>query len=424
TAEGDALHIIAQKADGALRDALSIFDRIVSSTGKRFGYEDVITNLNILDYDYYFRFTDALLAQDLSQVYLIFDEVQRNGFEGDHFINGLAEHLRNLLVCKDEATLRLLEVSESLRGRYRQQAALSPASFLLTGLNLCNECDVNYKMARMKRLHVEMYLQKMCCVGLAVQVAIGNVQVAASNGNQAQTAQAVLEKKKPDLTPAPQEAPKKAAPAAVEQVENQPSEASFQVNEPAIKYGNGQPDLLENQALEPSVPLTVSPPSNAQPPAPSLLRKLANNLPKLGSLNDFDAEIEEAENIPTTEAKLTQEDLQAAWSTYQTSLEKDSVRMVLKNGEVHLEGEKVVALVGTALAENTIRQETKLMDFLRKQLHAPKLSLEIRIDPAKVPAYIAPAKPLTTSEKYHQMRKTNPLVEEMRKRFDLTLDNE
>ena len=195
TAEGDALHIIAQKADGALRDALSIFDRIVSSTGKRFGYEDVITNLNILDYDYYFRFTDALLAQDLSQVYLIFDEVQRNGFEGDHFINGLAEHLRNLLVCKDEATLRLREVSESLRGRYRQQAALSPASFLLTGLNLCNECDVNYKMARMKRLHVEMYLQKMCFVGLAVQVAIGNVQVAASNGNQAQTAQAVLEKK-------------------------------------------------------------------------------------------------------------------------------------------------------------------------------------------------------------------------------------
>ena len=142
-AEEEALHIIGQKADGALRDALSIFDRIVSFSGKKITYNDVITNLNVLDYDYYFRFTDALLTSNLQQVLLIFDEITKNGFEGDLFVSGLAEHLRNLLVCKDKETLRLLEVSDSLKERYHQQATIAPAAFLLTALNIANECDVN-----------------------------------------------------------------------------------------------------------------------------------------------------------------------------------------------------------------------------------------------------------------------------------------
>ncbi|MDA7625766.1 DNA polymerase III subunit gamma/tau, partial [bacterium] len=169
-AEKDALHIIAQKADGALRDALSIFDRIVSFSGKKITYEDVITNLNVLDYDYYFRFTNALLVQDVSKVMLIFDEVLRNGFDGDLFINGLAEHFRDLLICKDEATLKLLEVSESLKKRYREQAQIVPNSFLLTALNLANDCDINYKMSRNKRLHVEMSLIKMAYIAQAVEL--------------------------------------------------------------------------------------------------------------------------------------------------------------------------------------------------------------------------------------------------------------
>ena len=149
-ADPDALHIIAQKADGALRDALSIFDRIVSFSGKSISYEDVITNLNVLDYDYFFRVVEALLTEDIQQTLLIFDDIQRKGFDGDLFMTGLAQHLRNILVCKDEQTLSLLDASDSLRDRYRSQAQISGSDFLLTCLNLANECDINYKLARNK----------------------------------------------------------------------------------------------------------------------------------------------------------------------------------------------------------------------------------------------------------------------------------
>ena len=169
-ADPDALHIIAQKADGGLRDALSIFDRIVSFAGRRVTYEDVIANLNILDYDYFFRITDALLTEDIPQTLAVFDDVIRKGFDADLFINGLAEHLRNLLVCKDEQTLTLLEAGDSLRERYRQQARLSPMAFLLTALNLANDCDINYKMARNKRLHAEMSLLRMASIGRARRI--------------------------------------------------------------------------------------------------------------------------------------------------------------------------------------------------------------------------------------------------------------
>jgi DNA polymerase III subunit gamma/tau len=160
-AEPDALHIIAQKADGALRDALSIFDRIVSAGGKKVTYNDVIENLNVLDYDYFFKTVDALLAEDVAKILLIFDDILKKGFDADLFINGLAEHLRQLLVAKDPQTLELLEAGGNLREKYRQQSVLSSLTLLLTALNLCNDCDIHYKTARNKRLHVEMSLIKM-----------------------------------------------------------------------------------------------------------------------------------------------------------------------------------------------------------------------------------------------------------------------
>ena len=161
TAEEEALRVIAQKADGALRDALSIFDRIVSFSGDSITYQDVIENLNILDYDYYFQVVEAMVSEDASRLLLIFDKISRKGFDGDIFINGLAEHLRNLLVCQDARTLDLLEVGENTKARYQQQAKLVPTALILSALSLANDCDVNYKMARNKRLHVEMALIRM-----------------------------------------------------------------------------------------------------------------------------------------------------------------------------------------------------------------------------------------------------------------------
>lgn len=161
-AEAEALHLIAQKADGALRDALSMFDLIVTfSSDNTITYKTTIDNLHILDYDYYFQMTEALYAQDISNALLTFDKIIRDGFDGHNFIVGLSEHFRNLLVCKDPVTLKLLEVSEEVQKKYSEQANKTSVSFLMSGLNIANSCDLNYKSSKSPRLHVELALMKI-----------------------------------------------------------------------------------------------------------------------------------------------------------------------------------------------------------------------------------------------------------------------
>jgi DNA polymerase-3 subunit gamma/tau len=163
-AEEDGLQIIAQKADGALRDALSIFDQIVSFAGTQFTYQDVIDNLNVLDYDYYFRLVDAALDGDTSSALLTFNEILDAGFDGHHFISGMGEHLRNLLVSKDEGTLDLLEVGENIRERYREQSDKCDLLFLSQALEVVSQADIHYKGSNNKRLHTEIALLQLCSV--------------------------------------------------------------------------------------------------------------------------------------------------------------------------------------------------------------------------------------------------------------------
>lgn len=167
-AEEDALHIIAQKADGGMRDALSMFDRLSSFSGGKLTYAGVLENLNVLDYDYFFKVTDSMLAENLPAVLQLFDTILRKGFEGDDFILGLCEHFRNLLFCKDEDTVLLMEVSDNLKQRYAEQARLAPADFLVNCLNIGNQCDIQYKGSKNKRLTVEVALIKMCYVNAVV----------------------------------------------------------------------------------------------------------------------------------------------------------------------------------------------------------------------------------------------------------------
>jgi DNA polymerase III subunit gamma/tau len=162
TADQDALHIIAQKADGGLRDALSIFDQIVSFAGNTITYKSVIENLNILDYDYYFRVADSIFKGEIKNVLLNFDEILKNGFDGHLFINGLAGHFRDLMVCKDPQTLVLLETSENIIERYKSQAAEAPIQMILRSLELFSYCDVNFKSAKNQRLLVELTLMQAC----------------------------------------------------------------------------------------------------------------------------------------------------------------------------------------------------------------------------------------------------------------------
>ena len=157
-AEEAALHIIAQKADGGMRDALSLFDQMVSYTQGNVTYQGVIGSLNILDYDYYFRFTDLFIQHKISETMLLFDEVLRRGFDGGNFITNLTAHLRDLLVSREAATLPLLEVSHDVRERYREQAQKCSEGFLIHAIKLCNDCDLNYRVSKNKRLLVELTL--------------------------------------------------------------------------------------------------------------------------------------------------------------------------------------------------------------------------------------------------------------------------
>ncbi len=173
--EQEALHLIAQKADGALRDALSIFDLIVTfSSGSKLTYQSTIDNLHVLDYDYYFKVVDALLEENIPSTLLTFDEILKKGFDGHNFMVGLSEHFRNLLVCKDKETVKLLEVSDSVKNKYLSQAANTSVSFLLTALNIASHCDLNFKSSKNQRLHVELALMKMANIPSAIQ--LGQVQ--------------------------------------------------------------------------------------------------------------------------------------------------------------------------------------------------------------------------------------------------------
>jgi DNA polymerase-3 subunit gamma/tau len=379
-AEEDALHIIGQKADGALRDALSIFDRIISFSGKKVRYEDVIENLNVLDYDYYFQITDALLAEDAPAILNLFDQILRKGFEADIFIGGLAEHLRNILVCKDATTLDLLEVGESLRERYRKQSSLAPSSFLLTALNLCNDCDINFKMARNKRLHVEMALLKMCYIHRAVPAA-------------------GQEKKTIDVTKTP--------PPAAASGNSAPITAP-----PPVKTGNGNAmplDRSEMIALASGIRQGV---------------KKSESIPLRLDAYDQAVEVEEAHKA-SLQSRLSLENIRTEWAAYAQSMDSNLVRMAFTGAELRLDQHLLTVTVKSGIDRSHVQGEiTRLLDTLRHRLHDMSLKIELVIDETKAreQTIAKPARAFTAKEKFERLKSSHPMVDELVKRFDLKMD--
>jgi DNA polymerase III subunit gamma/tau len=390
SAEEDALHVIAQKADGALRDALSIFDRIVSYSGNHVKYEDVINNLNVLDYDYYFQIVDALLVEDLSQLMLRFDEILNKGFEPDIFINGLAEHLRNLLLCKDPQTLSLLELTDNLKERYRTQAQISPAHFLLSALNLCNDCDINYRLARHKRLHVEMTLIKMAHINRAIVINTKDLE----------------EKKNPSPVVAP--------PAS-----NGNSNGQAATSAAALGPASAAPAITPVKATEPA-------PDPVDPNQLELMPTHLVSTPRLGSLSAMMAEIkaEKAEEKPLNVPDLNLENITLAWENYRQNIEQDDVKNILNGIQLQYEEGTILAKVNSGLVESTLRQERGLMENLRQ--HFQRQDLNLRIEIEKNPNLEPPKRPkaLTAKERLRAMYEKNPLIKDMAEKLELRIDEE
>ena len=369
----------------------------------------------MLDYDYFFKITDALLAEDSAALMNQFDEILRKGFDPEVFVLGLAEHLRNVLVCKDKATLALLEVGESLRERYRTQAAITPASFLLTALNLCNDCDINFKMARYKRLHVEMALLKMCHIGRAVkgadlekktldQTVASNFSSPTPNGNGS----------------TPNGNGNYAMPSAVSKV-SEPSPS------PTSNLPTGQTGVQS-----PASPIN----GNALPLSEDALADISQGL-RQGRmkaeaipmrLDAFDQLVEEEENHRASlESRLSLENIRTEWQAYAALLNSNLSRMALSNAELRLEGKTLTALVGTTIDQNNVRAEVpRMLETLRKRLHDTALKIEVVLDDQKIAEQAQAARtirPLSTKEKLDKMKETNPLVEQLIQKFDLKLND-
>ena len=341
-----------------------------------------------------------MLIESVSEVMLIFDDILKKGFEADIFINGFAEHLRNLLVCKDVQTLELLEVSETLKERYNQQAQLAPASFILTALNIANDCDVNYKMARNKRLHVEMALIKMAYINRAVKLA--NLPKATSDASAEQPITPHSEKKTPESNGTVISEPikeKTEPPLSSEVKEEQPTFKAKETPKP------------EQPAVKPKLE-TASVSTNY-------------DTPRLVDLSDLEEELEkENEEVSEEKSEISTERFKEVWDEYAENIKSPSVRTTISKAEFTLEDDMVKVTVGSTMAKEMVQQEIELIQFIRDQLNRPDLLMTIDVDPDKLPeeAKVKPKKLLSTKEKYDLMKNENPLIDEMRKRFDLKPD--
>jgi DNA polymerase-3 subunit gamma/tau len=395
--EPDGLHIIAQKADGGLRDALSMFDQIVSFSGGKVTYRSVIDNLNILDYDYYFNITESLLKEDTAKVLLFFDEILSRGFDGAHFIAGLSEHFRNLLVGKDQSTLKLLEVSEGIKTKYLQQSQQASVSFLLSAMNIANQCDISYKLSKNQRLQVELALLKMCHLPSVFNLATTPLTVTPATDRGL--------KKKPDTS-------------AVTPVNGTPaSPAVSMVSEAAPIY-----NAPAKEAVTPSVPLKDAPPAEK----PKITMPLRSTLtPSLtGEVKTQEELLEEEDPYLKVEDKedFTMDAFLQCWSDFAAFAKKEGKKTlltVLTTGAPRMLKPYIFeVIVGNMVQENIFRDEKPIMlNYLRSALKNFTIDVNARVDELKVVR-----KPYTAPEKFQHMAARNPELLELKNRFNLDFD--
>ena len=388
--EQEALHIIAQKADGALRDALSIFDQIISFCGDKLTYQAVIQNLNILDYDYYFRVTDALYNSDIPSALNAFNEILNNGFDGHHFINGLGMHFRNLLVTKDASTLSLLEVGDSIKHRYLEQSQSWQQQHLLKALELCNKVDLNYRMSKNQRLLVEITLMQICGVKEDnTSVEKKTFVVKQKQSNEVKTA----------VTKEIQEQKVVATPTILPKVE-------------------------ENENLEIDLPKTST-------KAIKIVNFKDNIQKKTISINphsESEKQDEEKDNSVVQEEKrneqaFSQKDLNEKWVQYANEKEnvgKHNLLSVLRDKKAILkENFNVCITLDNKVQEEVLNDEkTKLLGYLKTQLENDSISLTVDITPLKEEEM----KAYTAEDKFKKMVKKNPDLLNLKDKFDLEID--
>ncbi|MCU7547692.1 DNA polymerase III subunit gamma/tau [Chitinophagaceae bacterium LB-8] len=416
------LQMIAQKSEGCMRDALSILDKIVSFTGGQVSYTNTLEHLNILDADYYFKLIDNMLKQDLAGAMLLYDDINKKGFEGDSVLNGFAEFARNLLICKDERVAGLLEVVESFRQRYAETAQKTEAGYLVSILNILAEAELNYKAARNKRLHVEMALIKLCYLRQALQLTSDGSTV--DKKKVVDTARAVAFKNinpisvQPDASapvnvpkPAPTPAPAVKPSVASAVTKQQPEEAKLII----------ETEPVHKQAVIKEPKTAYTPPPPPSPPAPG------NTKSKLGSLQSLRQQIQEVHNnqVIREDLPLEMSSLRKAWDKFieQLKAEKNPAWQSFEVAELMIKD----ANSFDATANNNINQKfldferNKVSEFLKHELHNRQLQFSvILIETEQIQEVIEV--PLTSKQQYQKIIEQFPIVQELRERLRLELD--
>lgn len=390
--EETALQLIAQKSEGCMRDSLSILDKIVSFTNGTVTYNNTIEHLNILDADYYFKLMDCMLQQDLAGAMLLFDDINKKGFEGDIVLNGFAEFIRNLLMCKDERVIHLLEVVESFKNRYAQIARKTEAGYLISALNILNESEIQYKSARNKRLHVELALIKLCYLGQALQLSAGD---------------AVLDKKKV-VDGAKALAFRNIQPIGIPKQTKKPAAP---VQETAAKL------IIETPSVVKEAPAPTF--SNTHAPAKTAAKKLS-------SLDAIRQKIQDqfcASEVASQPLQLDK--LKEAWALFIQGLREDRNPAVQSFELAELiikDANSFEATASNNIAQKFIEFErNKACTFFQKQLCNKALQFSIILVDApqdEVPY----ERPLSSKEQYQKLVEQYPLVKELRERLRLELD--
>jgi len=454
-AEDDALHIIAQKADGAMRDALSIYDRVVSFSGNDLTRQAVTENLNVLDYDTYMQVTDLVLENNIPQLLVKFNDILSSGFDGHHFIAGLASHFRDLLVCKDQKTISLLEVGEQTKAKYFEQSQKASHRFLLEAIELANSCDLKYKNSHNQRLLVELCLMQLASITFDSEKKKSDRKIIPAS-NFEQEAVSILSEKKElvrdhehDISSASEESgvPKPEAPTETCAKENEKAYYSKESPSNSVADTSGQDPQEQNsentsetgsakkakasnteiitqrdkEAIETASESIAENEETAKKSFPNIKREKVSGL----SIKSIGKKKELAEKqkamMPTEKVMdehFSEEDLVTEWKNYTEKLKRKGEKILasifesqvptLKDKNIHL------TFPNETMKLDLEREENRLMTYLKANLRNTHISLIIHVDEAVSRKYA-----FTPQEKYEKLKEANPLLDKLRATFDL-----
>ncbi len=401
-AEESALHIIAQKADGAMRDALSIFDRVVSFSGEKLTRKAVTENLNVLDYDIYFSATDLILENNIPELLLLFNKTLSLGFDGHHFITGLASHFRDLMVCQHPDTLDLLEVGEDVKQQYQEQSKKASKEFLLKAIDMANDCDLKYKTSKNQRLLVELALMKLASITYDGEKKNSNFIIPASFfAGKTSISNGTIPTPNNGSVPMPKvEKPVPVQSTSKEPIKEAPEPEKVKeelVSEPKESY---QPKKINIKTSEKRVSgLSLS----------SIKVKKEHENTKSPNIAE--------EDLPND--AFEEKDMQEHWDDFVHQLEKQGRKILASNLQTDVPKLKNENTIWIELPNDTMKKEIEreqslMLDYLKQKLNNYSISLYITVNEE-----VAKKFAFTPEEKYEKLKEKNPNIELLRKEFDL-----